>query len=102
MHWSKNKGPQLVDLDLATCTVFIRKAYWGKSSTLTRIAPLRKHEMSLFENFMPEVDEKADELANDGWSVMAQMRTSRKARRSVRFYSMQPGFHWCGKGFTRL
>ena len=78
----RGEGCQLVDFDLRrSCMGFIKKAYWSRSKHVkAHRSKKEKQQMSLFEQFITEGNEKANELANDGAMMdggeMAKMRTS--------------------------
>ena len=61
---------------------FIKKAHWWRSSTSNKAHRSKKEmqSVSLFENFITEGNEKADELAKEGAMLdggdMAQVRVS--------------------------
>ena len=61
---------------------FIKKAHWWRSSASNKARRSKKEmqSVSLFENFITEGNEKADELAKEGAMLdggdMAQVRVS--------------------------
>ena len=61
---------------------FIKKAHWWRSSTSNKAHRYKKEmqQMSLFERFIAEGNEKAEEIAKEGAMLdggnMAQVRVS--------------------------